>query len=256
MRKLYNIKISNKITKDLKPDFLRFSILVIKESMYIMKKLINLVYVCTKAQCSCKALDICHYARLPNEPIIHKETSKINSTLLMYQNSSKEVVKPHSIHVKLVGSMFNSFHQKPKNMIIDKTIQSTARCILIPKCLSCKKIQRKFIKFNNKRNYEHKKFNFLRRKNKTHIIDTNNIKQTNDLQIQCLQHSNSIKSSSLGSLRHKVQLNKALVSFHTNQNVLQSKIDKFNEIPSCEQHYRYLATLLNKNSLSQNLPFN
>lgn len=206
-----------------------------------MKTITNLVCVCSKAHCPCKALDIRHYVCLPKEGFIPKDTSKPNSTLLIYRKAARQVVKPHSMHVRIVGSKLNTYHQIPKKTFSHKTTQSTPRCILTPRCLSCKKIQRKIMKFSKKRNNKHKKFQFLKRKNKKHIFYANKIKQKIDLPLKCLQHSNSIKSSCQGSFGYNVQLNKEILqSPYTNQNILQPKIKKPNQIPSlCKQRFRY-----------------
>jgi len=211
--------------------------------MHIMKKLMSLICVCTKAQCPCKALDICHYVCLPEEGFIPKEPFETNSGLLIYQKSPTQVLKPHSIHVKLIGSKFNSYHQTPKKTFINKTTQLTPCCILTPRCLSCKKIQRKMMKFNNKQNKKHTKIALLKRKKKIHIVDANKIRKKIYVPTKCLQYCQSIKSSSQGSLDHNVQYKKAIVSLHTNQRNSQPKINKHNQIPSCKEHSRYYLTL-------------
>jgi len=208
-----------------------------------MKKLMSLISVCTKAQCPCKALDICHYVCLLKEEFIPRETSKTNSGLLMYQKSPSQVGKPHSMHVKLIGSKLNSYHQIQKKTLIDKTTQSTPRCILTPRCLSCKKIQRKMMKFNNKQNKKHKRNHLLKINTKIRIVDGNKIKKKIYVPTNCLQHSQSIKSSSQGSLGQNVQFNKAIDSLHINQRNSQPSINKHNQTPSCKEHSRYYLTL-------------
>lgn len=46
---------------------------------------------------------------LPKEGFILNETSETNSSVSIYQKSPAKVVKPHSMHVKLVGSKLNSY---------------------------------------------------------------------------------------------------------------------------------------------------
>lgn len=199
----------------------------------------NVVFICNKIQCPCKAFDIYHNVCEPKEEYFSKDTYKPTSRHFIYRRSPHQVTNPYSMHVNLVDFRINSF-QKSKKMFIDGATQSTPCCALTPRCFSCQKIQTKIINSNIKKEIKHKNMHLLKNPYRMSSVAEQKSKYKFDF----------IESPCPSSLSLNVRLYKALVPLLKNNSIVQcenKKTDQFRNKKNDQCRNKTLIQFQNKN---------